>query len=119
LAQWYLVKLELAPTEDFPNGSPARAFLLRLPITTDGSIDENERSAHPGAAFARRFWQNEPDGTGVIRLNSAGWFIAFPDDGMEFRYHLDNLKIRLGETVALTTPEGKNLPFRVVSLRAD
>lgn len=88
-------------------------------MMADGSIDEKERAANPSAAFARRFWQNEPDRTGAIRLNSGGWYLSFPDDEAEFLYHLDNLKMRPGEIIQLTAPDGRDLPFRIVSLRAD
>ena len=119
MPQWYLVKLELAPTGNFPNGSPACAFLLRLPVKKDGSIDEAARARQPGSAFARRFWQNEADRSGSVVPNSAGWFLAFPDGKDSFRYHVDDLKIRPGETVELTAPDGQKLPFRIVSLRPD
>ena len=39
---WKTIRLELAATREFPTGSAGRAFLLRLPLRDDGSIDEAE-----------------------------------------------------------------------------
>ena len=117
MSKWYLVKLELGPTEEFPKGSPARAFLLRVPLTRDGSIDEPARAASPRGAFVRRFWENEPDRSGAVLRNSAGWNLTFPGDPAERPHHLNEAHIRPGAVVELTDPVGAALPFRVVSIR--
>ncbi len=117
LSKWYLVKLELGATDEFPKGSLARAFLLRLPLARDGSIDEPARAASPSAAFVRRFWDNEPDRSGAVLRNSNGWNFAFPDEPPDGHYHLDDGAIRPGGSVDLTAPDGTRLPFRVASIR--
>jgi hypothetical protein len=117
LSKWYLVKIELGSTEEFPKGSPARAFLLRLPLARDGSIDEVARAAEPRGAIARRFWDNEPDRSGAVLRNSSGWNFAFQGEAPDRHYHLDDAPIRPGGTIQLTVPEGVALPFRVVSIR--
>lgn len=117
LSKWYLVKLELGSTDEFPNGSPARAFLLRLPLGRDGSIDEAARAATPQGAIARRFWENEPDRSGAVLRNTRGWNFVFPGEAADRHYHLEDTALRPGGMVEMTTPEGTPRPFRVVSIR--
>jgi hypothetical protein len=117
LSKWYLVKLELGPTDEFPKGSPARAFLLRLPLVRDGTVDAAACAAAPRDAFARRFWENEPDRSGAVSRNSKGWNLAFPEDVSGAHYHLGDGAMRPGEMLDLTAPDGTLVPFRVVSIR--
>src|SRR3546814_9571358 len=62
---WTTIRLELARTPAFPNGSAARSYVLRLPLGSGGLIDEREYRIHPELATARRFWPNEPDRHGT------------------------------------------------------
>jgi hypothetical protein len=117
LSTWYLVKLELGRTEELPNGSAARALLLRLPLARDGSVDEAARAAAPRGAFVRRFWENEPDRSGTVLRTSAGWNLVFPGESTGAHHHLGEAPIRPGAVLEVKDPEGKTLPFRVVSLR--
>jgi hypothetical protein len=117
LSKWYLVKLELGPTGEFPNGSPARAFLLRLPLMRDGSIDEPARAAAPRGAFVRRFWDNEPDRSGTVLRNAVGWNFMFAGEPAASHHHLGDVPLHPGSMVELTGPDGAALPFRVVSIR--
>lgn len=117
MSKWYLVKLELGSTEAFPKGSPARAFLLRLPLGRDGSVDEAARAAAPRGAFVRRFWDNEPDRAGAILRNSNGWYLSLPGEVAGGHYHMPDVAIRPGGTLALAAPDGMQLPFKVVSIR--
>jgi len=117
LSEWCFVKLELGPTEEFPKGSPARAFLLRLPLSRDGAVDERACAAAPRSAFVRRFWQNEPDRSGAVQRNSSGWNFTFSDGQPDCRYHLDDGSICTGGTVQVMDQHGTRLPFKVVSVR--
>ena len=117
MSTWYLVKLELGRTKEFPNGSPARALLLRLPLTRDGSVDEAARAAAPRGAFVRRFWENEPDRSGTVLRNSAGWNLVFSGEPGDLNHHLGEDPIRPGAVIELTDAKGRALPFRVVSIR--
>ena len=56
---WKRIRLELARTEGFPEGSANRAYLLRLPLDSNGFIDEAARSNRPRWATVRRFWPSE------------------------------------------------------------
>lgn len=115
---WKCIRLELARTPDFPEGSASRAYLLRLPLDRDGHIDAAAIAAEPGQATVRRFWPSEPDMIGYVIHTPDGWAFSYEpgeaDD--EAVFHLETHAIRIGEYVTLTEPDGRKLPFRVASL---
>lgn len=118
MAEWYIVKLELARTDEFPSGSPSRSYLIRLPLDDGGFIDDKARESDPQRATVRRFWPNEPDQSGYILKVKNGWAFSYAvgEDDDENLFHLENHSIRAGEYLTLTEPNGKQLPFRVVSI---
>ena len=115
---WKSIRLELARTSDFPQGSASRAYLLRLPLGDNGLIDEPVLRATPARATVRRFWPNEPDMAGYVLPASGGWVFSYEpgEEDDEAVFHLENHPIRLGEYVTLTEPDGRQLPFRVASI---
>ena len=90
---WKSLRLELARTKEFPNGSPAHAYLLQLPLDDSGIIDEGALGLEPERALVRRSWPDEPV------------------------FHLETHRMVPGEYITLTDPDGEQLPFRVVSIR--
>ena len=119
MSAWHLIRLELARTHDFPAGSPGRSYLIRLPLSDDGLIDEAAREADPARATVRRFWPNEPDQSGHVLKSNSGWVFSYAvgegDD--EDIAHLENHPIRAGEYLTLTDPNGTRHPFHVVSAK--
>jgi hypothetical protein len=114
---WQTIRLELAGTREFPTGSAGRAFLLRLPLLDDGSIDEVEVARRPSRATVRRFWASEPDSSGHIVRCPAGWECRCGPPGHEIpTYHLPSQPLRLGGEVRMTCPDGRQLPFRVANM---
>ncbi|TFI59681.1 hypothetical protein E2493_03430 [Sphingomonas parva] len=65
----------------------------------------------------RRFWPNEPDLSGIVKASDDGWAFAFDEDGEILVRHRPH-PIRLGESLVLTEPDGRERAFRVASLRA-
>jgi hypothetical protein len=118
---WTLVRLELAWTPEFPEGSASRAFILRVPLDRDGLIDETSLAKAPAMATVRRFWPNEPDQTGYIVRNGSGWAFSYAlgeaDD--EKLFHLASHPLRAGDYVTVTEPDGEPNPFRVVRSQPD
>ena len=49
---WKTIRLELARTPEFTNGSPIRAYLLRLPLDPDGLIETTEFGPTPALALS-------------------------------------------------------------------
>jgi hypothetical protein len=121
MQHWTLVRLELARTPDFPEGSARHTYLLRLPLGDDGLIDETAFSLQPALATVRRSWPGEDDQTGYLLRKGRGWAFSYAlgEDDDESLYHLEAHPIRLGEYLTVTEPDGARLPFRVASLTGD
>jgi hypothetical protein len=103
-------------TLDFPTGSAGRAFLLRLPLREDGSIDEAEVVERPSRATVRRFWASEPDSSGLIVRSAKGWECRCEQQGEVRIFSLPSQLLRLGERVIMTCADGGRMPFRVARM---
>lgn len=116
---WTSIRLELARTPDFPDGSASRAYLVRLPLDEGGLIEEGSLSREPARATVHRFWPNEPDTSGHVILTAGGWAFSYRigEEDDEAVFHLDSHPMRIGEYVTLTEPDGRRLPFRVASVK--
>jgi hypothetical protein len=116
---WKSIRLELARTKEFPEGSASRAYLLRLPLDDRGLIDESALRREPAMATVHRFWPNQPDMSGYVIRTPAGWAMSYEpgEEDDETVFHLETHPLRIGEYVTLTEPDGRKLPFRVASLR--
>jgi hypothetical protein len=116
---WKSIRLELARTKEFPEGSASRAYLLRLPLDDHGLIDEPELRRSPAMATVHRFWPNEPDMSGYVIRTSGGWAMSYEpgEEDDEAVFHLETHPLRIGEYITLTEPDGRQLPFRVASMR--
>lgn len=115
---WHMIRLDLARTPEFPEGSASRCYLLRLPIDGEGLIDESALKEAPGRATVRRFWPNQPDVSGYVIRTERGWAFSYRpgEDDDEALFHLETHKLRTGEYVTVTEPDGQRLPFRVASV---
>ena len=114
---WKTIRLELAGTREFPSGSAGRAFLLRLPLHDDGSIDDAEVALHPSRATVRRFWASEPDSSGRIVVSPSGWECRCGHRGNEhMAFNLPVQPLKLGEQIIMTDACGCELPFRIASM---
>lgn len=113
---WKTVRLELARTKDFPNGSAGRAYLMRLPLDGHGVIDETEFTANPQFATVRRYWPNEADRAGYLIRRKKGWAFSYAigDEDDEDIFHLESHPIALGEYLTITETDRTRLPFRVM-----
>jgi hypothetical protein len=119
---WYTVRLELARTRDFPNGSGAHGYLLRAPLDQDGGLDEAQWRDHKTAANVKRFWENEDDEHGkLVHTRHRTWAFSYgpgEEDDEPF-YHLETHKLKVGEYVSIKEHDGETLPFRVADVRSE
>jgi hypothetical protein len=121
MPNWNLVRLELARTAEFPEGSASRAYMLRVPLDAAGLIDAKALAKRPAMGTVRRFWPNEPDQTGYLIHNGEGWSFSYAigDDDDEKVYHLEGHPLRTGNYVTITEPDGSRYPFRVARSHPD
>ena len=119
-ANWNLIRLELARTKEFPEGSASRAYLLRLPLDDSGLIDDEAFARSPALATVHRHWPNEPDLSGYVIRTPGGWALSYEpgEEDDETVFHLETHRLRAGEYLTLTEPDGRQLPFRVASMKA-
>lgn len=108
---WKTIRLELAPTDEFPNGSVSRGFLIRVPLNEHGRIDEAALSRLPERAQVRRFWSTEPDQKG--RVTRANGHLVLRCAGKPDRLLDLNAKLQAGNQVTVLEDGGGGLPFRV------
>lgn len=111
---WSSIRLELDDTQDFPRGSASRVYLLRLPLGSDGRIDEAALLTWPARATVRRFWPNEPDRSGYVVKTPQGWALSYEDERL---VPLEPEPLLQGGHIVLTEPDGRLLPFRVSSVQ--
>lgn len=114
---WKTVRLELARTREFPNGSAARAYLLRLPLEPCGAIDEVLVQQHPERATVRRHWPNQADCDGYLVRRPSGWAFSYAlgAEVDESLCHLDAANFEIGAQVQVLEVNGERLPYRVAS----
>lgn len=117
--KWTNIRLELARTKEFPEGSACHAYLLKLPLKGDGLIDEISLKEAPTRATVRRYWPNQPDMAGYVIRTPRGWAFSYEpgEEDDEAVFHLETHVLRPGEYVTLTEPDGSKLPFRVAGLK--
>jgi hypothetical protein len=116
---WKTVQLELASTEHHPHGSAARAFLLHVPIASDGWIDHAAIDRHPSRATVRRFWASEPDSFGFVEPLDGSWLLKCgKGTGEQSIFLLEPGPLKPGRQVKVRQPGGTELPFRIASVRS-
>lgn len=116
---WKTIRLELAQTESFPQGSAGRAFLLHVPVNAEGFIDSAALHQSPRQAIVRRFWPSEPDQAGRIERANDDWALCCrAGKAGETMFQLHGGPLLLGRNVMIQGPDGVRLPFRVVCARA-
>lgn len=117
---WKTVRLELASTEKYPRGSAGRAFLLHVPIASDGRIDRAAIERHPSRATVRRFWASEPDAFGFVEPKDGGWALRCAIGAREkSTFLLEAAPLRPDGQVKVQQPGRTPLPFRIASVRPD
>lgn len=114
---WKSIRLELARTNNFPGGSASRAYVMRLPLATDGTIDERALGEQPEQATVRRMWPSEPDIRGHLIRAGSGWAFLAARSGQQRKIwsEFDAEPISEGREITLRE-NGEPLPFRVAKL---
>lgn len=114
------IRLELARTDGFPNGSSTHGYELIAPLDDSGRISPETLKDHGDECVVRRFWNGEPDEHGEIVAVSNGWAFSYAegDDDDEPIYRLKDHVFQPGEYISITEHDGITRPFLVVDVRA-
>jgi hypothetical protein len=115
---WKTIRLELARSEAFPEGSPSRGYQLHLPLRPDGIIDQAAFAAARQRAIAFRFWPDERDLNGHVLRTAKGWAISYApgEDDEQGVFHLETHPLKPGNYLTITGSDGATWPFRVASV---
>ncbi|SFG01309.1 hypothetical protein SAMN05518801_105177 [Novosphingobium sp. CF614] len=116
---WNLVRLTLARTREFPEGSQEHAYELIVPLLSDGRIDREAFTASPARATVQKILPGQGVTRGQVLRKQGGWAFSYApgDADDEAVFHMENHPLALGNYVTLTEPDGDALPFRVAAVQ--
>jgi hypothetical protein len=113
------IRLELARTASFPNGSAWHGYEFVAPLTADSYIDAKAWSELKELCHVRRFHDDNSEEHGQFVRSGHGWCFKYPggsDIEQESLFKLDRHRFTPGGYVTVTEPDGKQLPFRIVAM---
>jgi hypothetical protein len=113
------VRLELARTAQFPEGSSDCGYEFIAPLDGQGRLDVAAWQTHRARCTVRRFWLDEPEEQGeLVHTRGGRWVFSYApgaeDDEPIFKF--DRHSFVPGEYVSVTEHDGVTRPFRVVSV---
>jgi hypothetical protein len=113
------IRLELARTPDFPEGSAERGYEFVAPLTKDNHIDAEAWTHAKDHCRVVRFWGDAPKQTGRLRHVGSGWrfdYIPKEDSDDEPLFKLDRHTLTVGSYLSITEHDGVQRPFKIVSI---
>ena len=114
------IRLELARTRAFPEGSPSHGYEFIAPLDTKGHLDPRGWTKAKAACTVRRFWNSAPDEHGMlIHRRDGKWAFSYApgEDDDEPFFRFDKHAFVEGEYVTVTEHDGIARPFRVAEVR--
>src|SRR4051812_14550424 len=101
------VRLELARSHDFPDGSNRHGYEFILPLSEDGKLDRGDYDRAPELSTVHRFWDGEGDEVGQLVHTARGrWafsYVAGEDDDEPIHRFADHV-FREGEYISVREP---------------
>jgi hypothetical protein len=113
------IRLELARTPEFPEGSTRHGYEFIAPLNGDAHIDPKAWQELKDRCEVTRFWGDEEPEQGMLRHVGKGWrfdYDASNDSDDEPFFKLDRHALTPGAYVSITEHDGAQRPFKVVSV---
>lgn len=113
------IRLELARTQDLPEGNPKCGYEIIAPLDAAGHFDANEWRENRDACTVRRFWQDADDEHGLlIHTRGRKWVFSYApgEDDDEPVFKLDRHVFTAGEYVSVTEHDGVTRPFKIAAV---
>ena len=113
------IRLELARTPDFPEGSSRHGYEFVAPLDDKGHLHSLDWPTQKGACTVRRFWRGMDDEHGaLIHRRDGSWAFSYApgEDDDEPIFKFDRHRFTVGEYVTITEHDGVARPFRVASV---
>lgn len=114
------IRLELARTKDFPDGSHEHGYEFTAPLKADGHLDPEGWKELAQVCSVHRFWGKDAPETGILlRTRKGVWVFSYEigEDDDEPIFRFDRHAFVEGEYVSVTEHDGVTRPFKVVSVR--
>ena len=120
------IRLHLARSKTFPEGSSRHGYEFVAPIDAKGHIDPELWRQHREHCRVRRFWNGEPEQVGKLLHKPGGaeharWvfdYDASRSDDDEAGYRFGGHAFAPGEYVSITEDDGDVHTFKVMSVEA-
>ena len=120
------IRLNLARSKEFPQGSARHGYEFVAPLKTDGHIDEAQWKKDRAHCRVRRFWDGEGDQVGFLVHKPGGpeharWVFDYDqsaEDDDESGYRFGAHVFRPGEYVSIRDEDGAMHTFQVASVEA-
>jgi hypothetical protein len=109
------IRLELARSHEFPNGSPERGYDFIAPLDDQGHLSAQEWRQNRDRCRVRRFWAHEKDEVGrLVHKRNHQWVFDYnptSDDDDEPGFKFDRHRFVPGEYVSITEHDGVQRTF--------
>lgn len=120
------IRLNLARSKEFPNGSARHGYEFVAPLDANGHIDVKLWHQHRDHCRVRRFWDGEDEQIGLLVHKSGGaeharWVFDYDQsttDDDEAGYRFGSHAFAPGEYVSIREEDGDLHTFKVVSVEA-
>jgi hypothetical protein len=118
------IRLNLARSKEFPQGSSRHGYEFVAPLDNKGHIDAELWKQHRNHCRVRRFWEGEADEHGFLVHRPGGpehgrWLFDYDqatDTDDESGYRFGTHVFQPGEYVSIRNEEGEMHTFRVATL---
>lgn len=118
------IRLNLARSKEFPQGSPKHGYEFVAPLDGNGHIDIALWRQHRDHCRVRRFWEGQDDEIGFVVHKPGGpehgrWMFDYNPrraDDDESGYRFGTHVFRTGEYVSIRDEEGEMHTFVVASV---
>jgi hypothetical protein len=118
------IRLNLARSKEFPEGSSTRGYEFVAPLDAKGHIDVEKWRQNRERSRVRRFWEGEDDEQGMLVHKPGGpeharWVFDYDqtaEDDDESGYRFGTHAFRTGEYVSIRGEDGEMHTFIVAAV---
>ena len=120
------IRLNLARSKDFPQGSTKHGYEFVAPLDDKGHIDVGQWKTQKEHCRVRRFWEGQDDEVGRLEHRPGGpeharWVFDYNPkraDDDESGYRFGAHAFKQGEYVTIRGADGETHTFQVASVQA-
>jgi hypothetical protein len=116
------IRLNLARTKEFPNGSARHGYEFLAPLAEDGHIDAEAWKKLRDRCRVRRFWGGEEQDIGhLVHRPGGSWAFRWDitgDEDDEAGYRFGVHPFVVGEYVSIKDEDGDLVTFQVATVTA-